>query len=311
MRRRRNRNAAIGMEKWSRWAIAGIAAAGASLTAYLTVAKVAGTAVGCPTGGCDQVLNSSYAEIYGVPLPLFGVLGYLGMGVMALAPMGAAKLSLDKNLRNKIESLSSWGLFLGGAAMASFSAYLMYLLVAEIQEFCIYCIASALFTAGMFVIASLGRRWEDLGQPLFIGFVAAVLTLTTTAAVYSSINRPTIAVDGNLPPVVTTESTPASESLASHLNEAGIVYYGAYWCPHCHDQKQLFGKTAAKKLNYIECDPRGAKAQPQACQQAGVRSFPTWEVEGQLYPGVQNLARLADLSNYQGDRDFSQPQEES
>ena len=301
---RRRRNAPTGMKQWSRWAIAGIAATGASLTAYLTLSKLSGTSVACPTGGCDQVLNSAYADIYGIPLHLFGVLGYLGMGVMAVAPIAASSLSLDKNQKNQIESLTGWGLFLGGAAMATFSAYLMYILFAEIQESCIYCIASALFSFSLLVIASLGRRWEDVGQGLFVGFIAAVLTLTATAGVYSSLNRPTIAADGNLPPVVTTESTPGAIALADHLKEEGIVYYGAYWCPHCHDQKQLFGKDAAKNLNYVECDPRGAEAQPEACQSAGVRSFPTWEVDGQLYPGVQNLTRLADLSGFAGDRDF-------
>ena len=302
---RRRRNAAIGMKRWSRWAIIGIAAAGASLTAYLTFSKLAGTSVACPTGGCDQVLNSSYAEIYGIPLPLFGVLGYLGMGVMAIAPMATNSLALEKTKKNQIESLSGWGLFLGGAAMATFSAYLMYILVSEIQESCIYCIVSALLSSALFVVSVLGRRWEDLGQPLFIGFIAAILTLTTTAVVYSSSNRPTITADGHSPPVVTTESSPSSITLAEHLQVSNIIYYGAYWCPHCHDQKQLFGKEAAKKLNYVECDPRGVQAQPEACQSAGVRSFPTWEVDGQLYPGVQNLTRLADLSGYQGDRDFS------
>ena len=293
------------MKRWSRWAIAGVAAAGATLTAYLTFSKLAGTSVVCPTSGCDLVLSSPYAEIYGIPLPLFGVLGYLGMGVMAVAPIAANGLSLDKTQKTQLESLSSWGLFLGGAAMASFSAYLMYLLAFEIQESCLYCIISALFSAALLIIAVVGRRWEDLGQPLFVGFITAVLTLTTTAAIYSSTSRPTIAADGNLPPVVTTVSNPSSIALAEHLNESGIVYYGAYWCPHCHDQKQLFGQEAAKKLNYVECDPRGSKAQPERCQDAGVRSFPSWEVSGQLYPGVQTLARLADLSNYQGSRNFA------
>ncbi|MEM1426378.1 MAG: vitamin K epoxide reductase family protein, partial [Cyanobacteria bacterium P01_H01_bin.130] len=288
---RRRRNAATGTKQWSRWAIAGIAAAGASLTAYLTVSAFGGTSVVCPTSGCDQVLNSSYADIYGIPLPLFGVLGYLGMGGMALAPLAANRLSLDKSQKTQLESLTSWGLFLGGAAMATFSAYLMYVLFFEIQESCLYCIISALFSLGLFVLASLGRRWEDVGQGVFVGFIVGVVTLTGTAGVYSSLNNPTIAADGNLPPVVTTESSPSAVTLAEHLKTEGIVYYGAYWCPHCHDQKQLFGKEAAKALNYVECDPRGAGAQPQACQDAGVRSFPSWEVDGQLYPGVQDLTR--------------------
>ena len=39
--------------------------------------------------------------------------------------------------------------------------------------------------------------------------------------------------------------------LAKHLTEEGAVMYGAYWCPHCSDQKQSFGK-AFKYIQYVE-----------------------------------------------------------
>lgn len=41
-------------------------------------------------------------------------------------------------------------------------------------------------------------------------------------------------------------------TLASCLADKGVKFYGAYWCPHCADQKRMFGK-AVKELPYEEC----------------------------------------------------------
>ncbi len=81
--------------------------------------------------------------------------------------------------------------------------------------------------------------------------------------------------------------------------------YGTYWCPYCSRQKEMF-KDAVKKLQIIECDPQGENAQPQVCMQANVSSYPTWEINGQLYRGMRPLEELAVLSNYKGSMDFGQ-----
>lgn len=103
---------------------------------------------------------------------------------------------------------------------------------------------------------------------------------------------------------ITTTSGKAEIALARHLTQIGAKEYGAWWCPHCHEQKQLFGKQAFKKINYIECDADGKNAQPNLCQAANIQGFPTWEINGQLYPGVQSLQRLAQLSGYRGSDNF-------
>jgi glutaredoxin len=86
--------------------------------------------------------------------------------------------------------------------------------------------------------------------------------------------------------------------LAQHLTETGSVMYGAYWCPHCADQKDMFGE-AQDQLTYVECAADGENAQPQLCEEKGIRGYPTWEVGGQLHPGVKSLSDLATLSGYQ------------
>ncbi len=87
------------------------------------------------------------------------------------------------------------------------------------------------------------------------------------------------------------------QQLAEHLTETGAVMYGAFWCPHCADQKALFGE-AVEAIPYVECDPEGKNAQPQLCQAKDLPGYPTWEVNGEFYPGVRPLEELAVLSEF-------------
>jgi uncharacterized membrane protein len=61
------------MHRWLRPVMAGIASIGASVTDYLTYTKLTGNQAACPTGGCDVVLSSLYATIFGLPLPLLRI----------------------------------------------------------------------------------------------------------------------------------------------------------------------------------------------------------------------------------------------
>lgn len=302
---RSRRRAQSQTPRWTRLAMGAIATAGAVVTGYLTLNKLLGQTATCPTQGCEQVLNSPYATILGQPLTLWGFLAYVGMAVLALIPLLLRSL-LKEHQRQQLEQGTAWLLLVGATAMVVFSGYLMYLLAFEIQAVCWYCLASAVFSLSLWVLAIWGRNWPDLGQTAFTSFLIAIVTLLGTVGVYGSVNAPPktpTATGGELSPVTTT-SGPAEIALAEHLNQIGAKMYGAFWCPHCHDQKQLFGQTAFSQITYIECDPQGANAQPQQCQQAGIQSYPTWEIKGQLYPGTQSLQELAQLSNYQGPQDF-------
>lgn len=85
--------------------------------------------------------------------------------------------------------------------------------------------------------------------------------------------------------------------LAQHLAANGGVMYGAHWCPHCADQKAMFSGSA-DAVPYVECAADGENAQPELCQQRGIEGYPTWEIGGQLYPGVRSLDELASLSGF-------------
>ena len=67
------------------------------------------------------------------------------------------------------------------------------------------------------------------------------------------------------------------DDFAKCLTANGAVMYGAFWCPHCKDQKAEFGKSF-KYVTYIECAEAGnPNVQTQVCRDAKVSSYPTWE----------------------------------
>lgn len=65
------------------------------------------------------------------------------------------------------------------------------------------------------------------------------------------------------------------DAFARCLGEKGAKMYGAYWCPHCADQKELFGPSF-KYAPYVECGIQGSRATAQVCTDAGVKRYPTW-----------------------------------
>jgi hypothetical protein len=99
--------------------------------------------------------------------------------------------------------------------------------------------------------------------------------------------------------VLDNSSTPEAVTLALALKKANAKVYTAYWCPHCHDQGELFGKEAFAIVAPVECAKDGKNSQTELCQQTAKKSadfgFPTWEINGRFYPGVQPLDRLAEI----------------
>lgn len=97
--------------------------------------------------------------------------------------------------------------------------------------------------------------------------------------------------------VLTNTSTPQAITLALALKKANAKVYTAYWCPHCHDQGELFGKEAFAIVAPIECAKDGQKNQVALCRAVAEKAgddfgFPTWEINGRFYPGQQTLEQL-------------------
>jgi uncharacterized membrane protein/glutaredoxin len=255
----------------------------------------------CPGGaeGCDKVLNSAWGSLFGQPLSLFGFLAYATVLALALLP-----LVLKGEARAAISERSWWGLFLISSGMAVFSLLLMGLLLFKIKAFCLFCVLSAVLSLALFALSLIGGEWEDRGQLVFRGVLVALLVGLVGLGWAASVDRPAALTTRGTPLPVTSVSTPATMALAEHLTRTGAVMYSAYWCPHCHEQKELFGKEATAKLKVIECAADGVNSQKALCDSKNLEGFPTWEINGKLDSGVKPLARLAELSGFKGGPSF-------
>jgi hypothetical protein len=88
---------------------------------------------------------------------------------------------------------------------------------------------------------------------------------------------------------------------ASHLNAFAqclsakqVKMYGAYWCPHCADQKEMFG-SSFQYVTYVECGIKGSRAEEPVCLQAGIKRFPTWQFsDGERKEGLTQLKALGE-----------------
>jgi hypothetical protein len=79
------------------------------------------------------------------------------------------------------------------------------------------------------------------------------------------------------------------DTFASCLNDNGAVMYGASWCGHCSEQKELFGESF-EKVNYVECT-----LQQEKCQNDGIQGYPTWKfADDSIAMGKQEFSTLAE-----------------
>jgi glutaredoxin len=65
-----------------------------------------------------------------------------------------------------------------------------------------------------------------------------------------------------------------ASAFAQALTASGTKMYGAFWCSHCHAQKELFG-AAQSELPYVECS-NPDHSRNQTAIDAGITSYPTW-----------------------------------
>lgn len=275
-----------------------LASIGAIDTASITLKRwgLLGPLV-CPGGadGCDKVLNSAWGSLFGLPLSLFGFLAYAAVLVLAVLP-----LIRPGDSRDPLVQRSSWALTLISLGMAVFSLVLMGLMVFRIQAFCPFCVLSAGLSLALFVLSLFAHPWEDRGQLIFRSVLVGLLVLLAGLGWSAAVGRPESSLAKGAPIPVASSSTPGTIALAEHLTRSGARMYSAYWCPHCHEQKELFGKEAAAKLTVIECAPDGLDSQEALCRSKNIQGYPSWEIDGKLDSGVKPLARLAEMSGYKG-----------
>jgi hypothetical protein len=84
------------------------------------------------------------------------------------------------------------------------------------------------------------------------------------------------------------------DSFAKCLATKEAKMYGLSWCPHCVDQKEMFGE-AFHNVPYVECGIKATMEETPECKAAGLKLFPSWQF-GDAPPkeGVLSLEALSD-----------------
>lgn len=128
---------------------------------------------------------------------------------------------------------------------------------------------------------------------LIIGGAVALVALAAVLFAMSSTPKVEVETPVGTSSNVVSAPTPLGQ-FAQCLKAEGAIFYGAFWCPHCKSQKDLF-KEAESELPYVECSTPDGKNQTQICREMKIESYPTWEFKnGVRAGGVLSLAELAE-----------------
>jgi uncharacterized membrane protein len=136
-------------QKTTLWVFSVVALFGLLDAAYLTYTRFAGIVPPCSIGifsGCATVAKSSYSVFLGIPLSLIGVFFYFLTLVIAVT-------LIYKKIKVGADALLYLSV-LGGL----FSLYFVYLQAFVIRAFCIYCVASAIASFVLVILAYVYKK---------------------------------------------------------------------------------------------------------------------------------------------------------
>lgn len=297
-----------------RKALASLASLGVIETIYLSAAKFfASPAAICRTRGCVDVLSGPYSSFLGIPISAFGIIAYATFAFLAAWPLfahpeeavlsddGSTAMRSAEDVYRIRDAITRPLLLATSTVMLVFSSYFMFLLSVVIRDSCPYCIFSAVLSTTLFIVtAFVGRAVRKPVSALKIGGVTAILSTLGAAAVFM-LSSPggllaQLPSEPQRPPEVTTTSDARTLKIGRNLKQRHTKMYGAYWCNHCYDQKQRLGKKAFSNVEYIECDRGGVNTQYKLCRQKKIPGYPTWEIDGELYPGELQMDDLEKLA---------------
>jgi protein-disulfide isomerase/rhodanese-related sulfurtransferase len=253
----------------------------------------------CLGSGCDAVRASSYAHIFGLPLPAFGVANYVVLGVLIFA-----EVLVSPRLARAFE----WAVGCISCGGFLFSLYLTSLEAFVIHAWCAWCVVSALVITAIFILSVLVLR----GSPpppdpvaalasVRTNFVLCVVALLIGVPAFTELSR-----HGEL------ESVPqaSSQALAEHLVRPeshvtgnlqaplALVEFGDFECPACGLSEAAARQIRAQYGNRIRFVFRQfplRRIHPQAEKSAEASECAA--EQGKFWEAVEKLyAEQADLS---------------
>ena len=132
------------MDKWLYRVSVALVVLGLLVSIYMTIYKVTSNNAMClGSGDCSTVNASSYSEVNGIPVAVFGVLGYAAI-------LATLYFENRNNFFKQNGTLMVFGMALTGFI---FTVWLIYVEVAIIKALCPFCITSQVAMTIIFIIA--------------------------------------------------------------------------------------------------------------------------------------------------------------
>jgi protein-disulfide isomerase/uncharacterized membrane protein/rhodanese-related sulfurtransferase len=253
----------------------------------------------CLGSGCEVVRASSYAHLFGLPLPAFGVANYIVLALLILAEV-LVPAPLGRAIQYAVAGISGGGFL--------FSIYLTSLQAFVIHAFCAWCDVSALAVTSIFALSLFGLR-----QPLAPSDPAAALARVRTnfvlCVVALLIGVPAfilLSQHGGPPPIQQASSLALAEHLVrpdSHMTgnlsaPLTVVEFGDFECPGCGLSEQAARQIRAQygdRIRFVFRQFPLRKLHPQA-EKAAEASECAGE-QGKFWEAIEKLyAEQADLS---------------
>ncbi|MDP2666019.1 MAG: vitamin K epoxide reductase family protein [Candidatus Diapherotrites archaeon] len=129
-----------------------LALIGIGIDSILLYNKLSDTSTACPIGGnCDFVNNSVYSEMFGIPVSVFGILGFAFFFLIA---WGGWHKRLAQETALKIIAIAGGLMFLG-------AMYFVYLMLYVLDAICTWCIFS--HTVLLLIVLWAFVHWRRTG----------------------------------------------------------------------------------------------------------------------------------------------------
>jgi len=133
-----------------RMAIALLSLVGFFVSLYLWLWKVGFLgSLACGDGGCETVQLSEFSSFLGVPVALYGMVGYVALAVVSVAGLQPSWVE-RRGPTSLLAVVASVGV--------AFSAYLTYLEASVIHAWCRWCVVSAGIIMAILVTALAGLK---------------------------------------------------------------------------------------------------------------------------------------------------------
>ena len=253
----------------------------------------------CLGSGCDAVRASSYAHLFGLPLPAFGVANYVVLGLLIFA---------EVLVSSRLAQVIGW--IVAGISCVGFlfSIYLTSLEKFVIHAWCAWCVVSALVITSIFILSlSELRRPRPPTDP--VAALAKVRTNFGLCVVALLIGVPAfllLARHGEFLAVPQASAQVLSEHLVrpdSHAtgnlqSPLTLVEFGDFECPACGLSETAARQIRARygdRIRFVFRQFPLRKIHPQA-EKAAEASECAGQ-QGKFWEAVEKLyAEQADLS---------------